>query len=286
MFELYVTNEKNQTLNLNDQVNYAVVDADGMGSLSAGVSIEPLVASDTSKINSAYVKYRPINLSILPRRNIEMMRRQLYQFFSVKHSVNLHYRSYQRDLRISGVVESCEPTLFEKPQTMHVSIICEDPYWKDAYTFINDISYLIKLFEFPFSIEEPVEFEQINTEMVQTVVNTGDFETGVVIKIKALNTVVNPEVYSIDERKTIRLLFTMRAGDMITIDTRTGKKSITLLRDGTAQNIINTMQRELNSLKNYWFVLSAGENRFAYFADEGNEFMEITIEHSNLYQGV
>ena len=287
MFDLYVDSGK-QTINLNDGKIYATIDASGMASMEANVNMEAIPTTDTYIENGSYANVRNIVLSIRPLIEIEETRTALYNYFQIKHKVTLRYLMDEKDYTISGIVETIDLNPWSEGVVIQVSILCSQPYWEDATKMITDISRITKLFEFPFSIEfdTPKEVSRINDDVIQIVNNIGNVDTGVVVKILALGTVINPEVYSVDERKMMKLNFTMRFGDEIYINTNSGSKSIKLKREGRVTNIINTLVRDPNSVDRHWFVLRAGLNRFACLAEDGSEFMETTVEHANKYQGV
>ena len=71
------------------------------------------------------------------------------------------------------------------------------------------------------------------------------------------------------------------AGDSITINTRKGNKSVTLLRDGIKYNILNALDRNTS-----WFTLEHGDNVFAYEADEGTSNLQFKISNNIVYDGV
>lgn len=285
MFTLQVITESEERLDINDLVNFATISADGMASINANISTVAIPNVDRSIVTGSYVEKRNIVLGIKPLCDVEEKRQLIYRFFRIKHYVTLRYCFGERNVTIKGIVESIDLNPWSADVMLQISIICDQPFWEDAVFMITDISRLEKLFEFPFSIEIPVEIARYNDDIVRTVLNTGDVDTGVVISLRATDIVINPEIYSIDERKTIKLNTIMIGGDTITIDTRPGSKSIKLVRAGEVRNIINLIERK-NTTKNNWFVLSAGENRFAYMAQQGSEFLEVSIEHANLYQGV
>ena len=74
----------------------------------------------------------------------------------------------------------------------------------------------------------------------------------------------------------------MQAGDLITIDTTTGNKSITLLREGDTTNIFNSLQRGST-----WLQLAAGGSIYVYQVGSGSpQALEISIKHYDLFEGV
>lgn len=288
MFNLFIDNGILSPININDAKTYATIEAAGMAAMDAVVNTESIPTTDAYVENGAHANIRNIVLSIKPLIDIELSRTKLYDYFQIKHKVSLRYIMDDKDYTISGIVETIDLNPFSSNVVIQVSILCPQPYWEDALKMITDISRITKLFEFPFSIESnnPIEVSRINSDIVKIVKNVGNVDTGVIVKILALGTVVNPEIYSVDERKMMKINITLHVGDEVYINTNAGSKSIKLKRDGKISNIINKLARNPNSLDTHWFVLHTGLNRFACLADDGSEFMEVTVEHSNKYQGV
>jgi len=288
VFDLFIDNGILSPININDAKIYATIEASGMAAMDAVVNTESIPTTDAYVENGSHANIRNIVLSIKPLADIEFNRTKLYDYFQIKHKVSLRYMMDDKDYTISGIVETIDLNPFSSSVVIQVSILCPQPYWEDALKMITDISRITKLFEFPFSIElnNPIEVSRINSDIVRIVENAGNVDTGVIVKILAIGTVVNPEIYSVDERKMMKLNITLRVGDEVYINTNSGNKFIKLKRDGKISNIINKLARSSNSSDTHWFVLHTGLNRFACLADDGSEFMEVTVEHSNKYQGV
>ena len=70
------------------------------------------------------------------------------------------------------------------------------------------------------------------------------------------------------------------AGDIITVTTKTGNKTVTLDRGGVKTNIINRLVSGST-----WLTLREGRNRF-YLRGTGLQNLKVTIVHTNAYLGV
>lgn len=138
------------------------------------------------------------------------------------------------------------------------------------------------MFEFPFKIPKVgVEVSSVSTNQRRKIINTGDVETGVLIKLFATGTVENPVIYDVLNRTQLKLNFTMLPSDSIVINTNVGEKSIELIRDGVTTNAMGYMAQDST-----WFILEAGDNIFTYDADSGNSSLQLTFTTSILYSGV
>ena len=70
------------------------------------------------------------------------------------------------------------------------------------------------------------------------------------------------------------------AGDIVTITTKTGNKTVTLDRGGVKTNIINRLVSGST-----WLTLREGKNRF-YLRGTGLTKLRVKIIHTNAYLGV
>lgn len=70
-------------------------------------------------------------------------------------------------------------------------------------------------------------------------------------------------------------------GDDIIINTAKGEKSIILKRDNKEYNILNCLGRDTD-----WFLLSKGDNVFAFGAEDGTANLQFYIENKVVYEGV
>ena len=70
-------------------------------------------------------------------------------------------------------------------------------------------------------------------------------------------------------------------GDIITITTKTGNKTVTLEREGVKTNIINRLISGST-----WLSLREGGNNFYLRASEGLTNLKVKIIHINAYLGV
>jgi hypothetical protein len=134
-----------------------------------------------------------------------------------------------------------------------------------------------------------LEMGSIEHRTRQTVYYEGDVDVGFNMIIHALGEASNVTVYNIDTREYIHIdtdkLESMTGstiiyGDTINICTIKGQKSAYLLRDGVLTNILNCLGKTPD-----WFVLTKGDNVYGFTADEGEEYLDFTIEHKVAYEG-
>ena len=282
MYSLKVENDRGNTLELTNNPNYTVYKIEGLNPPQATINSSVNTTTDGSSINSVRLENRNIVIYMAIEGDVEANRINLYRYFPVKKSVKLYFKNYTRDIYIEGNVELIECDLFTNKQIAQISIICPKPYFKDVQNLITTFGDVSSMFEFPFSISKTgIEISGITTNQRRSIINTGDIETGVIIKLFSTGTVVNPVIYDVLKRTQLKLNFTMLASDTIVINTNVGEKSIELIRDGVTYNAMGYMAQNSD-----WFILEAGDNVFTYDADSGNSYLQLTFTTAILYSGV
>lgn len=282
MYSLKVENDRGNTLELTNNPHYNVYKIEGLNPPQATVNSSVNTTTDGSSINSVRLENRNIVIYTTIEGDIDTNRINLYKYFPVKKTVKLYFNNGARDIYIEGVVELIECNLFSNKQVAQISIICPKPYFKNVENLVTLFSDVSALFKFPFSIGVyGTEISSIGTNQRRSIINTGDVETGVIIKLFATGTVVNPVIYDVLKRTYLKLNFTLLASDTIVINTNVGEKSIELIRDGVTYNAMGYMAQDSK-----WFVIESGDNVFTYDADSGNSYLQLTFTTAILYSGV
>jgi len=282
MYSLKVENHRKDTLELTNNPNYTVYKIEGLNPPPATINSSVNTTSDGSKINNTRLESRNIVIYATIERDVEANRINLYKYFPVKKTVKLYFSNNSRKVYIEGTVELIECDLFANKQVAQISIICPKVYFKDVDNLVTMFSDVSKMFEFPFSIaKEGVEVSAITTNLRRSIINVGDVDTGVIIRLFATGTVVNPVIYDVLKRTHLRLNFTMLAGDTIVINTNVGEKSIELIRDGVSYNAMGYMVQDST-----WFIVGAGDNVFTYDCESGSSNLQLTFSTCILYSGV
>lgn len=279
MYTLIAENQRGEQLQLVPNPNY-YVEIDGITGATAVINTSVTGNSVGSAFNSSRTEERDIPLTIMPRGNVEANRIRLYRFFQSGKLVRLYYKNNSRDVYIEGYVRQApEGTLFTDREVMAVSLVCPMPYWKSTNSIITDISDVLPRFTFPFAIEEPIPFSELEKQTEKTVVNNGDVESGVIIELQADGSVSDIVIYG-EYGGSFKINYEMQAGDLITINTYKGEKSIKLQRDGVITNLFKYVGDNPT-----WFNLEPGDNVFIVSAT-GSEFLQIRYINYSLYEGV
>lgn len=282
MFTLTVENEKGERLNLTHNPNYTITDVGGLTPPTATINSATVALNDGAIYNSARVETRDVSISIKPMFPVESNRINLYRYFSIKKRVRLHYTNGARNVYIDGYVQGVDGSLFELSQTIVITLLCLDPYFKDVSGTAVDMSSTEDLFEFPFAIDSAgIEFSRIEKPVKKNIINSGEIDNGMIIEMTASGTVVNPKIYNTLTSEMLGLSATLQAGDVVRINTNQNQKNITLIRDGVESNAVNMFAKE-----SVWLQLAPGDNVMTYECDSGEEFLEVRFSYTNRYGGV
>ena len=293
MFTLKLENESGGVITLTeDQNKYQVIGIEGLNPPKSNIFHTEVSGMDGSKMLSSKLETRNIVITVKINGNVEKNRINLYNYAKSKHYCKVWYKNGMRDVYIEGWVESNECNLFSESEQMQISIICPDPYFQSAHEIVTDVSMVLGAFEFPFAYgskgiehntitDDAIDFSIYMEDRIVNIINDGEEETGINVKITATGSVTNPTIYNVDTREYFKLNIGLIDGDILSIDTNRGHKSVKLSRGVDTTNVINKVIR--NST---WLQLNKGDNLITYDADEGVSDMLVIFTHRSKYQAV
>ena len=282
MYTLIAENKYGEQLEITNNPRYVITDIDGLYPPEGVINTTQVANMDGSVFNSSRINDRVITITMAINGPAEANRLLLYRYFKTKYPVRLYYENGVRDVYIDGYVSKFSIEYFEKKQTAQIEISCPVTLFRAVKESVTEFANIENMFVFPFAIEAAgIPFSEIALGEQKTIINGGDVETGVVIHLNALGTVLNPKIYNVDTSDRMTLSVEMRAGDEITINTRKKEKSITLLRDGVQTNIVGKLDAGST-----WFNLIPGDNVFTYEADEFPEHLQCIFIINNQFEGV
>lgn len=282
-----------------------ITEMDGIGTVKTNASMANYADSDTKKLNSNILETRNIRIKIrffnTSTKTVEQIRDESYYYFTPKKMITLIIKTDIRHVSIRGVVESNDPSIFSQEEEAQISILCEDPLFYDienADITVDEYDYNATRaeFEFPFDndslTEKLIELGSISHRPVNAINYLGEYDVGFIIKLHFKGACIDPVIFSNRQQGSFKLLASkltniipnetmFRKGDFVTINTRNGFKSITLLRDGKEYNILHILESAA-----VWPVLKTGNNEFIIDALNGFEFIEVLYEYKTGYLGV
>lgn len=254
------TNGNGQTIQLTQNSNFQLVAAQGLTPPKSNINTSPLATMDGSMFNSSKLQNRNIVLLVQPLGEIETNRQLLYQYFKVKKPVSIEVITKNRDVIIDGYVEDMQIDLNANPQLVQISIICPDPW------FINKTATTVNILGETTSA-------QVN--------NPSDDDVGAVFTITMTGSVSEPNI-QLNGRMTIEKDFI--SGNIITIDTRRGKKSVSYKTDSSSMSSIDLLNY-LSPLSNF-IMLHSGNNWVHKGAESGVNNMNVVMVYNSIFEGV
>ena len=298
---IIVTNHNGESLKLDlfhpEESGLIVKSISGLGPPKANINSTDLATADGAIYSSARASTRNIvfNLQFMFAPTIEDVRQKTYKYFPLKKKITIEVETDNRSLSTEGYVESNEPNIFSQEEGTQISIVCGDPFFRDAKPSLVQFASVLPNFEFPFSNEsltdDLIEFGKIGLDTRSTLVYTGDVDTGILITIHAMGSVSGIlNIYNIETYENIKIDLSKikaltgsdyRSGDDIIISTVSGDKYVQVLHNGKYYNAIGIIDKLAN-----WFQLTVGENIFNFTVTNGVENLSITFEYRNAYGGI
>ena len=147
---------------------------------------------------------------------------------------------------------------------------------------MDKVSNLADAFHFEFASTESPQLVMgsiVNVSHV-TIANNGTVNTGLIIEVTANGNASNFKLYNYLTNEYIGINYALQSGDVMTIDTTPGNKTVKLRRDGSTTNIFNYV-----ASGSKWLQLEPGETEFVYTADNAVN-IDVKIKHYDMYEGV
>ena len=158
-----------------------------------------------------------------------------------------------------------------------------DPYIYNAKATYADIAMWTPNFEFELEIPdgEGIEMGYRNPNLIASVYNDGGATSGMIIRFRALTTVLNPKLINVNTYEEFKLNFELQPGDVIEVNTHIGQKTAILTRNNVQSNVFNAID-----ITSAFLQLAPGDNLFRYDAVEGLDNLEVQIIFTSKRVGV
>lgn len=259
----------------------------GLGDVTSETKTQKAPNQDGSTPVSTELNERTIYMEIVILEELLQHRQRLSRIFNPRLGAGvLTYDNGLVQWSIKAISEHVPTFPDDRPrkvQTAFIDLICYDPYFRDANDVRTDIAFWESKFMFPLEIDHEmgVEMGARSPTLIVNVENIGHADTGMTIKFVATKTVVNPTITNVDTGEFIKITRTLVPGEILTVNTNARQKSITSEINGVVENVFNDIVFGSKFLQ-----LMVGDNLFRYGADQYEEFLEVSIYHSNKYAGV
>lgn len=281
MYTLVAQNKYGQQIELTNNNAYVIESIEGLDPPDAVINTTRNANADGSVFNSAYVDNRQITITLAINGPAEANRIQLYKYFKNKYPVRLFYKNSTRDVYIDGYCKNIQIEFFNKKQIAQITIICPEPFFNGSQNEIIDFSNVQALFEFPFTITDPIPFSEILLDQEKDILNSGDVETGAEFYLIARGPLTNPTIYNVDTNEFFKFTLSMVKGDEVYINTKKKQKTIQFTHNAVTTNIIGQL-----ASGSTWFTLNPGDNLFMITAQTNPENLDAYCLITDLFEGV
>lgn len=282
VFSLILENATGEQIDLTTTANrYMVSEIDGLYPPAGTISTSTYAGMNGSYLNNAFIEKRNVVIPFEMRGfDVEKRRHELYRVVKPSRYIKIYYSTKNISVYAEGIVETCEVENFEKLTNGQISILCPDIYWYSTETQIAEYSRVRGAFHFVCpDNDEPFPIGMYNTQDMMTINNSGD-EVGFTLEISG-GPAKNPTIYNALTDEYMQISGDIQKGDVITITTKTGNKTVLLEREGVVTNIINRLVSGST-----WLNLKTGENKFYVRASDGLNNIKVRLIHRNAYLGV
>lgn len=286
--ELIYISKWGEPLSLTDNEYFYLTNVDGMTAANTDISLNIIGGVDGDEINNIQAQPRGMifDFRIKPNVNVEAAKRAVLQVVKLKQKCTINWTQNDRTLQIQGVVDAVDMPRFNNAVTMQISIHCEQPFWEDINQIINEINEAEPLHYFTdvpgdmlYFPVAGIPFGEFDTSRTRTFINAGDVAIGMQIEVLAYYTVTNPIIY--DQNGNFfgvgygSKSLVMSPGDVLTINTVKGQKSVTL-------NGVNMLDKV--KPQSTWLQLEAGSNEFSINSDDAaTDNMTFTLNYVQRY---
>lgn len=160
---------------------------------------------------------------------------------------------------------------------------CGDPFVYRKEAVVVQIATWIPTFEFALEISEGdgIEMGYRAPSLIANAYNDGHEETGMIIRFKALGTLVNPSLINVNTYEEFKLNMTMEGGDVVEVSTYKRNKYVHLTRNNVTTDIFSKFD-----IMSEFLQLQTGDNLFRYNADDGIDNLEVSMNFTPKLLGV
>jgi hypothetical protein len=281
-YSLILENDAGQQIDLSQTANrFMFSKIEGLSPPAGTISTSSYAGMDGSYLNNAFIEKRNVVIHFeMCGSDVELRRHELYKVVKPSRYIKIYYSTANISVYAEGIVETCKMENFERLTSGQISIICPDIYWYSTETQIAEYSQIIGAFHFVFpDNDSPFPLGKYNMQNMMTILNDGD-EVGFTLEISG-GPATNPTLYNFATDEYMQIQGEIWEGDVITISTKTGNKTVVLEREGVTTNIINRLVSGST-----WLTLRVGENKFYLRASSGLQNLKVRLIHRNAYLGV
>lgn len=263
-----------------DVTEFFLVSLEGVYEMKNNVHTSDNATTDGSSYGGEALEQRNIVITANIRRNYRENRDYLSRVFKKGAEGTFYHTEDGQTRKIKYRSEGVNVADKGVLRPAVISLICPDPYFKDAEATHIEMASWESGFEFSLEIaEEGMEFGTRSKETIKVVDNDSTTSIGIQMTIIAEDTVVNPSIMNVTTGETLKLLCTMLPDDQIIITTEQGNIDVVLYRGSEKIDYNYTVDEDNEG----YVQLETGRNYINYTADEGGDYMNVNFDFENCY---
>lgn len=271
-----------------DDAEFFLISCDGIYSVSNNVVTSENTMTDGSTYQGSTTKQRNIVITAEVDSDYQSRRDFLYKSFKPKSLGTFFYYENEEQRQIDYRVEGIDIDEAGVCRNVVVSLICPDPFFKDPADTTITMAGWEPCFEFIHEFTDELEEFGIRVaELVKDIENDSAADhIGIEVLMEAMGAVRNPALYHVQQDIHIQIgteeyPFNMEPGDVVRITTGTNEKNVYLIKDGETTKINGYLEEESEFIQ-----LIHGSNTLIYDADQGVDYLNVTIMYRFRYLGV
>ncbi|NFC89517.1 phage tail family protein [Clostridium botulinum] len=279
-------NEKGQQIEFSIWSSFFLENIDGISGLKNIIYSSKGMGQDGSTNTGSTLDDRNIVIQGAITENKELNREKLLSIINPKLKSKLIYIDGNIKKYVECIVETAPIIPKENNPKFQISLLCNNPYWKDYIDSKVNIALWKGDFHFPLVIPVSKEITMGHREpsLIVNVLNNGQVKTGMIIEFFARGTLKNPSLFNVNTREFIKINKGMVAGEKFIINTNYSKKKILQELNGVTTDILNHL--DIVGGGDTFLQLEVGDNLFRYNADSNLDNLEVNIYFSPQYLGV
>lgn len=280
MLSVKCKDQYGNSIDFNKDNNYTIIEITGINPIKSQINTSTIIDAPGSLFNYSYIENRNIILYVAIDDYGSDARMRLNKMFRTGTLIDLFFNEYS----IQGYVESNEYNAFDKKIITQISLVCVQPYFvKNNPDDVIQITNVENLFHFPYqSISSGIEMSRIiNFQYpIGYVFNKGEFKTGCIFQIEALETMQDIAIYNLTNNQIFKFdaNYTLNVGDSLVIDTRFNNKSVRCNGIDVYNNVVYNSD---------WIELDLGMNEIKLvFTSSYNHIPVFSVKKFDLFGGI
>lgn len=289
-----------------DIYEWGITALEGIDNPDSEVMTNPKSVGDGIVITGQYIEGRTISISAaVKNRSINDVKRKLaIQFFNKKYTFKVHVTYMGVKRWIIGILDvfMCPSAKVYKNQTMELSFLCDEPYFKSEDDYGVNIATLRPMLGFPYiqtnmPCDDYAQWRREHPQHPKIMVvgavynfardvyinNEGDVDTFMQVVMRFHGEVTNPKISKYNKNGDlldelyVRLLGTFKRHDIATIDMV--NRRVTL----NGENAMHLIDRTSYFLS---CNLSPGYNQIGFGAEDGIDYMDVVVYYNSRFLGI